>query len=86
MEYKFPTLDKEIENWYRKCNLLKTSYFIICEKPKDNNIILTSKFGGRIPLLKSSKKEIPKCKTCKRIFRIIGTIIYSSITNKKIFS
>jgi nicotinic acid mononucleotide adenylyltransferase len=46
MEYNFPTLDKDLENWYRKNNLLKTSHFIICGKPKDENIILPSKFGG----------------------------------------
>ena len=31
MEYKFPTLDKELENWYRKTEQLKISHFIICE-------------------------------------------------------
>ncbi len=85
MEYKFPTLDKEIENWYRKCNLLKTSYFIICEKPKDNNIILTSKYGGRIPLLKSSKKEIPKCKTCKEYLELLVQLYIPQLPTKKFF-
>ena len=85
MEYKFPTLDKELENWYRKCNLLKTSHFIICEEPKDNNIILASKFGGRIPILKTSEKEVPKCQKCKEYLELLVQLYIPQLPTKESF-
>ena len=85
MEYKFPTLDKELENWYRKCNLLKTSHFIICEEPKDNNIILASKFGGRIPILKTSEKEVPKCQKCKEYLELLVQLYIPQLPTKDSF-
>ena len=86
MEYKFPTLDKELENWYRKINLLKTSHFIICDKPKDENTILTSKFGGRIPLLKSSpNKEFPKCPKCNEYLELLVQLYIPQLPTKYSF-
>ena len=86
MEYKFPTLDKDLENWYRKNNLLKTSHFIICEKPKDNNTILTSKFGGRIPLLNSSpKREFPKCLICSEYLELLVQLYIPQLPTKESF-
>ena len=85
MEYKFPTLDKEIENWYRKCGLLKTSHFIICDKPKDNKTILASKYGGRIPVLKTSKKEAPKCPTCQEYLELLVQLYIPQLPTKESF-
>ena len=85
MEFNFPTLDKDIENWYRKCNLLKTSHFIICENPKDNNKTLTSKFGGRIPILKSSPKEAPKCPRCKEYLELLVQLYVPQLPTKDSF-
>ena len=88
MEYKFPTLDKEIENWYRKNGLLKTSNFIVCGNPKDGNKnkILTSKFGGRIPILKSSpKKECPKCSHCHEYLELLVQLYIPELPTKDSF-
>ena len=85
MEYKFPSLDKEIENWYRKCGLLKTSHFIICDKPKDNKTILASKYGGRIPVLKTSKKETPKCPTCQEYLELLVQLYIPQLPTKESF-
>ena len=88
MEYKFPTLDKELENWYRKNNLLKTSHFIICGNTKDGNKnkILASKFGGRIPILKSSpKKECPKCIKCHEYLELLVQLYIPDLPTKDTF-
>ena len=85
MEYKFPTLDKDLVEWYRKNNLLKVSHFIICEKPKDTNKILSSKFGGKIPLLNSSKKEVPKCPRCKEYLELLVQLYIPQLPTKDSF-
>ena len=86
MEYNFPTLDQDLENWYRKNNLLKTSHFIICGKPKDESTILTSKFGGRIPLLKSSpNKEFPKCPKCNEYLELLVQLYIPQLPTKSSF-
>lgn len=86
MNYKFPTLDKDLENWYRKNNLLKTSHFIICSNPKDKNAILASKFGGRIPILNSSeKKESKKCKKCGEYLELLVQLYIPQIPTKESF-
>ena len=86
MEYNFPTLDKDLENWYRKNNLLKTSHFIICGKQKDENTILASKFGGRIPLLKSSPyKEFPKCPKCNEYLELLVQLYIPQLPKNLLF-
>ena len=86
MEYKFPKLDKEIENWYRKNNLLKISHFIICENVKDRNTILISKFGGRIPVLKTSnEKDSPKCPKCNEYLELLVQLYIPQLPTKDSF-
>ncbi len=85
MDYKFPTLDKELENWYRKTEQLKISHFIICDNPNIKNDILISKFGGRIPILNSSPKEVPKCQRCNEYLELLVQLYIPQLPTKKSF-